>query len=81
MLDDLNESLQQLLVKNLRADGPVDVSFEQPTREWSAKITRPTVNFFLLKLLENRKLREELKQIKMENEILKKAASYFASQK
>ena len=30
---------------------------------------------------ENRKLREELKQLRMENEILKKAASYFASQK
>lgn len=30
---------------------------------------------------ENRKLKEELKQLKIENEILKKAASYFASQK
>lgn len=25
----------------------VDVSFEAPDREWSAKLTRPTVNFFL----------------------------------
>ncbi len=58
MLDDLNETLRQLLIKNLKADGPIDVSFEQPTREWSAKINRPTVNFFLLKLLENRKLRD-----------------------
>ena len=32
-------------------------------------------------LAENRRLREELKTLKMENEILKKAASYFASQK
>lgn len=30
---------------------------------------------------ENRKLRDEVKQLRMENEILKKAASYFASQK
>lgn len=30
---------------------------------------------------ENRKLKEELKQLKMENEILKKAAVFFASQK
>jgi len=58
MLDDLNETLRRLLNENLKADGPIDVSFEQPTREWSAKITRPTVNFFLLKLLENRKLRD-----------------------
>jgi hypothetical protein len=58
MLDDLNESLKRLLIKHLKADGPVDVSIEQPTREWSAKINRPTVNFFLLKVLENRKLRD-----------------------
>jgi hypothetical protein len=58
MLDDLNETLRQLLIKHLLADGPVDVGFEQPTREWSAKLTRPTVNFFLLKLLENRTLRD-----------------------
>lgn len=32
-------------------------------------------------LEENRRLKEELKAMKMENEILKKAASYFASQK
>ena len=25
----------------------VDVSFEPPDREWSAKLTRPTVNVFL----------------------------------
>ena len=32
-------------------------------------------------LIENRKLKEELKTLRMENEILKKAASFFASQK
>jgi transposase len=32
-------------------------------------------------LEENRRLHEELKQLKTENEILKKAASYFASRK
>ena len=32
-------------------------------------------------MVENQKLKEELKRLKMEVEILKKAASYFASQK
>ena len=32
-------------------------------------------------LVENRRLREEVKQLKIENDILKKAASYFASLK
>jgi hypothetical protein len=58
MLDDLNETIKKLLIQDLKADGPIDVSFEQPTREWSSKINRPTVNFFLLKILENRKLRD-----------------------
>lgn len=57
MLDDLNETLRNLLMGNLGADG-IDISFEQPTREWSSKIQRPTVNFFLLRLLENRRLRD-----------------------
>lgn len=69
MLDDLNETLQKLMIKNLRADGPIDVSFEQPTREWSAKINRPTVNFFLLKLLENRKLRDLDWDIHRQNQV------------
>ena len=32
-------------------------------------------------LLENSKLKEELRQLRQENEILKKAAAFFASQK
>jgi hypothetical protein len=68
MLDDLNETMRQLLVNNLKADGPIDVSFEQPTRDWSAKINRPTVNFFLLKLLENRKLRDLDWEIRQQNQ-------------
>lgn len=69
MLDDLNETVRQLLVDSLKADGPIDVSFEQPTRDWSAKINRPTVNFFLLKLLENRKLRDLDWEIRQQNQM------------
>lgn len=32
-------------------------------------------------MLENRRLKDELKTLRMENDILKKAASFFASQK
>jgi hypothetical protein len=46
------ESIDESLESFLRADVPlsptdVDVSFEAPDREWSAKLTRPTVNLFL----------------------------------
>ena len=70
MLGDLNETLKKLVVNKLGADG-IDVSFEQPTREWSAKITRPTVNFFLLRLLENRQLRDLYWQERKENQMSK----------
>lgn len=48
MLDHLDESIEAFF----RAVVPlgsteVDVSFEAPDREWSAKLTRPTVNIFL----------------------------------
>lgn len=48
MLDHLDESIEAFF----RASVPlgsteVDVSFEPPDREWSAKLTRPTVNIFL----------------------------------
>jgi hypothetical protein len=48
VLEHVDDSLEALL----RAAVPlsatdVDVSFEAPDREWSAKLTRPTVNIFL----------------------------------
>jgi len=38
--------------------GEVDVSFEMPTREWLASLTRPTLNLFLFELEENTELRQ-----------------------
>jgi hypothetical protein len=48
MLEHLDASLESLL----RAQVPlsaqdVDVTFETPTKDWSARLTRPTVNLFL----------------------------------
>ncbi len=48
MLDLIDDALESLL----RASVPlgateVDVAFDPPDREWSAKLTRPTVNMFL----------------------------------
>lgn len=58
MLADLDESIKQLLKEELPIkNGEIDVKFEQPKREWSAKLTKPTVNFFLYDLRENVQLR------------------------
>jgi len=59
MINDLDETLKQLLVKKAGLDpAEVDISFDIPTRDWSTPVTRPTVNLYLYDLRENRQLRE-----------------------
>ena len=58
MLEDLDETIRQLLVAEMPINnGDVDIKFHQPKREWSSKLTRPTINFFLYDLRENEMLR------------------------
>ena len=58
MFHDLDEALRQLLVREMPIrNGEVDIRFDQPTREWSARLSRPTLNLFLYDLRENLKLR------------------------
>lgn len=59
MINDLDEALRQLLLNNLQiAQGGVDITFEQPKREWSARLNRPTLNLYLHDLRENKFLRQ-----------------------
>ncbi|MCI0725274.1 MAG: Pvc16 family protein, partial [Chloroflexi bacterium] len=58
MIADLDETLRQLLIAELPIkNGEIDVKFDQPKREWSAKLTKPTANLFLYDLRENATLR------------------------
>lgn len=58
MLHDLDKTLEKLLIQqgNL-SSGDIEISFEQPTREWSGRLNRPTLNCFCYDLRENLKLR------------------------
>jgi hypothetical protein len=59
MINDLDETLKQLLVEKAGLNpSEVDISFDIPTRDWSTPVTRPTVNLYLYDLRENRQLRE-----------------------
>jgi hypothetical protein len=59
MIDDLDEVLRKLLVRELPIkNGEVDIKFDQPRREWSARLSRPTLNIFLYDVRENQKLRQ-----------------------
>ena len=59
MLADLDESIRQLIVAELPIkNGEIDIKFDQPKREWSARLTKPTINFYLYDLRENVVLRQ-----------------------
>jgi len=58
MLQDLDKTFEKLLIQhgNL-SSSDIQISFEQPTREWSGRLNRPTLNCFCFDLRENLKLR------------------------
>jgi hypothetical protein len=59
MIAELDESIRMLLEQELPIkNGEIEVKFDQPKREWSARLNRPTVNFFLYDLRENPTLRQ-----------------------
>ena len=55
-LADLDEALRTLLKRELERQGfdGVDISFDAPSRDWSGKLTGPTVSLFLYDLREAR---------------------------
>jgi hypothetical protein len=69
MIQDLDKTLEKLVFergKLPRTD--FDVSFNQPTREWSSKLNRPTINLWLYDLRENAKLRSKEMVIERQRE-------------
>jgi hypothetical protein len=58
VIPDLDEVLRKLLIREMDIkDSEVDIAFDQPRREWSARLSKPTLNLFLFDLRENLRLR------------------------
>ncbi|HLV34692.1 MAG TPA: Pvc16 family protein [Spirillospora sp.] len=58
MLHDLDRTIEKILRdRGGLKENEIDISFEQPTSEWSATISRPTINCWGFDLRENLKLR------------------------
>lgn len=54
MIADLDETLRNMLIAEIPVkNGEVEISFHQPRREWSTRLTRPTLNLFLYKVAQN----------------------------
>lgn len=59
MINDLDEALRRLLTRELPiTNGEISLAFDQPNREWSGRLNRPTLNLFLHDVRENKKLRQ-----------------------
>jgi len=59
MIADLDETIQKLLIAEIPIkNNEIEVSFDQPKREWSARLSKPPVNFFLYDVRENPILRQ-----------------------
>lgn len=58
-ISDLDETMKKLLVRELPIkNSEVDVKFDQPKRDWSARVSKPTLNIFLHDIRENNVLRQ-----------------------
>lgn len=58
MIQDIDETLKELLVQKGAIDTSViDIKFEMPNHDWSAAVTKPTLNLFLYDIRENHELR------------------------
>ncbi|MFO7583557.1 MAG: DUF4255 domain-containing protein [Anaerolineales bacterium] len=58
MIADVDEVLRKMLIREIEIKGnEVDIQFDQPRREWSARLSKPTLNLFLFDLRENLRLR------------------------
>lgn len=58
MIQDLDETLKEILIKHGKiSPADVDIAFDQPTSEWTASLSRPTINLYLYDIRENLELR------------------------
>lgn len=60
MINDLDQTIRQILLAEGQFDpNEIEVSFDLPNREWSARISKPTINCYLFDIRENLELREQ----------------------
>jgi hypothetical protein len=58
MIEDLDEALRHYLIRELPIkNNEIDIAFDQPRKDWSARVSQPTLNLFLYDIRENVKLR------------------------
>jgi hypothetical protein len=58
MIQDVDDTLKALLVQKAPIDTTlIDIKFEMPNKDWSAGVSKPTINLYLYDVRENHELR------------------------
>ncbi|NOG48552.1 MAG: DUF4255 domain-containing protein [Chloroflexi bacterium] len=63
MLDDLDKTLENLLRGRGGIGTDIEIAFDQPNREWSSRLSRPTLNLYAFDIRENLKLRSVEREV------------------
>src|SRR5829696_8156885 len=61
MFQDVDETLRAALIADVPIKkNEIDVAFDRPTREWSSRLTRPTLNLFMADIRERVDLKDDV---------------------
>ena len=70
MISDVDEALRNLILDSLTVSRQnVDIKYDLPSRDWAARLNRPTIDLFLFDIRENLRLRgaEQARQYPLPN--------------
>lgn len=60
MFNDVDETLREVLIADVPIKkNEVDLAFDRPTREWSSRLSKPTLNLFLYDVREREELKDD----------------------
>jgi hypothetical protein len=61
MFNDIDDTLREFLNGEIPiSKSEIEISFDRPTRDWSGRLSRPTLNLFLFDIRERKDLRDDL---------------------
>ena len=64
MFSDVDETLRSHLISDMPIHGgEVDIEFDRPTREWSSRLSKPTLNLFLFDVRERPEFRDSNQRV------------------
>ncbi|MDR3577368.1 MAG: Pvc16 family protein [Anaerolineaceae bacterium] len=64
MFNDVDDALREFLNSEIPISrSEIDISFDRPTRDWSGRLSRPTLNLFLYDIRERKDLRDDVPMV------------------